>query len=373
VHTLAAVAPISFQRGLPAPECLPVDELAECARAAILEHGRTILNYGPAGGFAPLRERIAADYGVVAGRIFVTNGSLQALSLLAGVLVEPGARVLVEGPTYDRALHILARVGAQAVPIPVDDEGLDVEALERELSSPAAFLYTIPTFQNPSGNTTSLSRRRRLAELARERRILVLEDDPYRHVRFDGDDLPSLYELTGGEGVVHSSSFSKIVAPGIRVASLVAPEELVKKLEALAAQTYLAPSFVPQATIFEFLRRGHLDASLTRVRDALRPRRDAMLEALERELGDRAEWSRPQGGYFLWLDLRDDVDARELAPRAEAAGVAVIPGADFFPGGGAGTSSLRLAYSFVATDEIAEGVARLAAAIAAGAPRAAAV
>src|SRR5581483_10150804 len=207
---LAGVETIAFTRGVPAPECLPVEELADCARAAIERDGTTVLNYGPAAGYAPLREWVAERHGLDTSRVFVTNGSLQGLSLLAGVLVEARARVLVEGPTYDRALHILARHAGEPVPTPMDDDGLDPDALEL----PAAFLYTIPTFQNPSGRTLSLERRRRLAELARAGEILVVEDDPYSLVRFDGEPLPSIYELAEGEGAGYSFSFSKIAAPG---------------------------------------------------------------------------------------------------------------------------------------------------------------
>lgn len=352
---------ISFARGVPAPECLPVEALAECARAALERDGATVLNYGPVGGYPPLREWIAERHGVEPARVFVTNGSLQGLSLLAARLIDgERRRVLVEAPTYDRALHITAREGGEAVPLAMDDEGLDPEGLELALEAgPAAFLYTIPTFQNPSGRTLSLERRRRLAELARDGRVLVVEDDPYRLVRFEGDELPTIWELAEGEGVVYSFSFSKIVAPGLRVAYVVAPRELVASLEALAVQTYLSPATLPQATVVEFLRRDLLESSLERVRSLLRPRRDAMLEALERELAG-AVWSRPEGGYFLWLDLPEGTDAGALLGRAEEAGVTFVKGTDCFPAATAGRGSARLAYSFVSTGEIEEGIARLA-------------
>jgi DNA-binding transcriptional MocR family regulator len=208
--------------------------------------------------------------------------------------------VLVEAPTYDRPLKILAALGAEVVAVPQDDEGLDVNALARTLEgSPPAFLYAIPTFQNPSGRTLSHARRLALVELARERSLLIVEDDPYGLVRFDGAPLPTLFELAGGHGVVHSSSFSKIVAPGVRVGYLVLPRELEGAVEALAVSTYVTPALIGQATVFEFLRRGKLEANLERVRGLLGARRDAMLGALERELGAGATWSRPEGGYFV--------------------------------------------------------------------------
>jgi DNA-binding transcriptional MocR family regulator len=229
-------------------------------------------------------------------------------------------------------------------------------------------LYTIPTYQNPSGRTLSLERRRRVLELARERGLLVVEDDPYGLVSFDDQPPPTLHDLAGGDGVVHSSSFSKTVAPGVRVGWFVLPRELAAELEAVAVSTYISPPFLAQATVFEFLRRGNFDPNLERVRGLLRTRRDAMHAALERDLGPGARWSRPGGGYFVWLDLAEGADAAAVLERAEASGVTFVQGADFFPGGAGGRSSARLAYSFVSPTEIAEGVARLAAAVQAAGP-----
>src|SRR5919204_3578138 len=328
------MATISFARGVPAPECLPVEELADCARAAIEERGAAVLSYGPAGGYAPLRAWIAERFAVEPERVVLTNGSLQGFVFLAERLAL-GKRVLVEAPTYDRPLRILARLGAEVVGLPTDDEGLDPEGLERALrDGPApAFLYTIPTFQNPSGRTLSKERRERLLELAREHRLLVVEDDPYGLVSFDEEPPPTLHGLAGGDGVVYSSSFSKTIAPGVRVGWFVLPRELAAELEAAAVSTYISPSFVTQATVFEFLRRGNFEPNLERVRALLRIRRDAMLAALEGELAEQPRWSRPRGGDFVWLELGAGVDAAELLERAEAVGVSFVKGADFFPGG----------------------------------------
>src|SRR4029077_15887658 len=192
------MAVISFARGVPAPECLPVAELADCARGALERDGTTILSYGPSSGYGPLRGWAAERHGVDPSRVFLTNGSLQGFVFLAQRLA-PGRRVLVEQPTYDRPLNILRELGAEVVPVPTDDDGLDLDALERELAAgDAAFLYLIPTFQNPSGRTLPLERRRRIAQLAEQHDLLVLEDDPYGLVRYEGEELPSLFELTGG-------------------------------------------------------------------------------------------------------------------------------------------------------------------------------
>jgi 2-aminoadipate transaminase len=293
---------ISFARGIPAPECLPVEELADCAQAALERDGDTVLSYGSSAGYAPLREWIAERHGVDPARVLVTNGSLQGMVFLAERFA--GERVLVEAPTYDRPLKILAAHGVETTPIAMDDEGLDLDALAQVLESgdKPAFLYTIPTFQNPSGRTLSTERRHRLAEIAREHELLVLEDDPYGLVRFDGEAPPTLFELEGGTCVAYSSSFSKTIAPGLRVGYFVLPL------------------------------------------------------ALERELPD-ARWSRPQGGYFVWLELPEGADAGALLERATAAGVTFVPGADF----GGAPNTARLAFSFVSPDEIREGVRRLAA------------
>ncbi|HZS25195.1 MAG TPA: PLP-dependent aminotransferase family protein [Gaiellaceae bacterium] len=352
------MAPISFARGVPAPECLPVAELADCAREAIERGGAAVLSYGPGGGYAPLREWIAERHDVEPSRVVVTSGSLQGFVFLCEQLVEPGARVLVEAPTYDRPIKILRRLGAEIVGLEMDDEGLRVDALERALADgpKPAFLYTIATFQNPSGRTLSTERRRRVAELAREHELLVLEDDPYGLVRYEGAAPPTIFELEGGEHVAYASSFSKTVAPGVRVGYFVLPQELAARIEALAVSTYISPPFMTQATVHEFLRRGNFEPNLERVQGLLRDRRDAMLEALERHMPDGATWSRPEGGYFIWLDLPED--APELA-RAEEAGVTFVQGTDFFADGSGGRS-LRLAFSFVSPEEIATGIERLA-------------
>ncbi|HEV3479240.1 MAG TPA: PLP-dependent aminotransferase family protein [Gaiellaceae bacterium] len=354
---------ISLARGVPAPECIPVEELADCARAAILNDGATALSYGSPAGYAPLRAWIAERHDVAPQQVVVTNGSLQGFVFLAELLARDGARALVEAPTYDRPLRILEALGAEITPVPQTDEGIDVDAVGEAVGSGArpAFLYVIPTFQNPSGRTLGTDGRRRLVDLAREHDLLVLEDDPYGLVRFDGTPPPTLHELDGGERVIYSSSFSKIVAPGVRVGYLVLPDELAPRVEALATSTYITPTLLSQATVFEFLRRGSLERNLERVQSLLRARRDALLEALAAHLKDAgARWNRPEGGYFLWLELPDSVEAVALLAAAERIGVTFVPGPDFFPRGGGGRSSARLAFSFSSPGQLREAVSRLA-------------
>jgi 2-aminoadipate transaminase len=343
---VASVEPISFARGVPAPECLALEELADCARVAIERDGATALNYGPAGGYAPLREWVADRHRVEPERVVLTNGSLQGFRFLAELL-SPTGTVIVEAPTYDRPLKILAELDAEVICVPLDEE---------PAVNGGAFLYTIPTFQNPTGRTLSKERRKGLAERARAG-LLVLEDDPYGLVRFEGKPPPTIFELARGENVVYSSSFSKTVAPGLRVGYLVLPLALAERVVAAATASYITPALFSQATVYEFIRRGSFEPNLERICALLRERRDAMVSALERHLPE-ATWTVPEGGYFVWVDIPNGTAASDL--RAE--GVTLVPGSDFFCGPG-GESALRLAFSYESPSAIEEGVRRLASAV----------
>jgi DNA-binding transcriptional MocR family regulator len=331
------MAPISFARGAPAPSCLDPALISDCARAALERDGTTILSYGTGGGYGPLRELLAERHAV-----------------------DPG-RVLVEAPTYDRPLKLLRWQGVEVVAIAMDEEGLDPDALEAELRRPGdiSFLYTIPTFQNPSGRTLGDERRRRIAELAAAFDLDVLEDDPYGLVRYEGVAPAALHALEGGQRVTFTSSFSKTVAPGLRVGWFVVPEGLRSAFDDRAVSTYISPPLLPEAIVHELFARGAFEPNLERVRGVLRAQRDAMLTALDGELAGRATWSRPEGGYFLWVDFAGGVDAGELLGRATEAGVTFVRGSDFFPGDGGG-SSARLAFSYETPERIVEGVGILA-------------
>jgi DNA-binding transcriptional MocR family regulator len=341
------VEPISLARGVPAPECLALEELADCAHAAIERDGATALNYGPAGGYAPLREWIADRHRVEPERVVLTNGSLQGFRFLAELL-SPTGTVIVEAPTYDRPLKILAELEAEVICIPLDEEPA--------VNGGVAFFYTIPTFQNPTGRTLSNDRRKHLAKLAKDG-LLVLEDDPYGLVRFEGKAEPTVFDLARGENVVYSSSFSKTVAPGLRVGYFVLPSALAERVVAAATASYITPALLSQATVYEFLRRGSLEPNLERINGLLRERRDAMVSALDRHLPE-ATWTVPEGGYFVWVELPQGIAASDL--RAE--GVTFVPGSDFFCGPG-GESALRLAFSYESPSALEEGVRRLASAV----------
>jgi 2-aminoadipate transaminase len=351
--------PISFARGAPTPECLDPGLVADCVGAALERDGKTILSYGPGGGYGPLRELLAERHGVAAGRVFLTAGGLQGfVHYLSVQLARRPGRVLVEGPTYDRPLKLLGLHGAEVVALPMDDEGLDLDVLEAELDrgGDVSFLYTIPTFQNPSGRSLGVERRRRLVELVSDRGVDVLEDDPYGLVRYEGDALPHLHDLEGGTRVTFTSSFSKTVAPGLRVAWFVVPDALAEPYDDRAVSTAITPPLLPQAAVQELLTRGAFEPNLERICGLLRVRRDAMLQALAAEMPDGVSWSEPSGGYFLWLSF--GVDAAELQKRSQE--VAFVKGADFFPAGQGGAREARLAFSYEPPERIADGIRKLA-------------
>jgi 2-aminoadipate transaminase len=354
------VAAISFARGYPGPDLLPIEDFGACAVAALGRDGATALNYGPPSGYPPLRAWIADRHGVDPKRVVTTTGSLQGFSFVARHFAALGSTFLVDGPCYDRSLSILRRLGADILQVPLRNDGLDVDALADALATADGpkVVYTIPTFQNPSGHTLGIDGRRRVLELAREHEAVVLEDDPYGLLRFEGDPVPTLFELSDDRGVLFLTSFSKTVAPGIRAGYVILPDELVTTIEGYVLENYVSPTIFVQAALHEFLASGRFEPNLDRVRAGLRERRDAMLEALEREFPDGAAWNRPQGGYFLWLDLPGGVRAESLHAQAAELEVAFIKGADFYVGEG-GEEAARLAFSFERPDAIAEGVARL--------------
>ena len=358
-----ADSPISFARGAPAPELIPADQLAECAYAVAQREGAKVFSYGSGGGYGPLREWVAERHGVAPGRVVLTVGGLQGFVFHAAEQLarQPG-RVLVEAPTYDRPLKILAREGAEIVALEMDEEGLDPDALAAELrrrSDRPSFLYTIPTFQNPSGRSLSPERRTRLVELVRENGLAVLEDDPYGLVRFEGDAPASLLELEGGELVTYTSSFSKTVAPGVRTGYFVLPDSDVAAFEERAVSTYISPPFLPQAVVAEFVAQGRFEPNLEHVRGELRARRDAMLEALQGHAPEGSTWSTPEGGYFVWFE-HPGANTADLATAAEREGVSFVAGPGFFiAGSGDGVSSARFAFSYETPERIAEGVERL--------------
>ena len=359
---MASEPSISFARGAPSLDIVAVDELRAAADRAFGADAAGTFAYGTAVGYRPLREWIAAKHAVAPEQVMVTNGSMQADAFLFDELVHDGAGVVVERPTYDRTLLSLRQRGADITAIELEDDGIDVDALEAALRGGRApkLAHVIPNFQNPAGHTLSLDKRRKLLALAREHDFVIFEDDPYVDIRFRGESLPRMLELDeDGGNVVYACSFSKTVCLGICVGYLVGQADLIGRIVKRATSTYISPSMVSQSIVNEFCRSGAIETSIATVREALRERADALAAALERELPD-ARFVAPDGGYFLWVDLPEAIDVDELHVAAAERGVQFVKGSDFMLDGG--EHSLRLAYSGVTVEQIEEGVRRLAAA-----------
>jgi 2-aminoadipate transaminase len=353
---------ISLSRGAPSLDIIAVADLSAAAQRAFERDPGGSFAYGTSKGYPRLLDWIARKHGVEQDRVVATNGSMQADAFLFQELVEPGDLVVVEAPTYDRTLLSLRQLGAEILAIPLEEDGIDVAALESALQGGARpkLAHIIPNFQNPAGYTLSAAKRRRLLALAREYGFTIFEDDPYVELRFEGEHLPTMLSLDeSGEAVVYASSFSKTVCPGIRVGYLVGSAGLIGRIRTRGTHTYISPNMVAQSIVAEFCESGALERSIETVKVALRERRDATAAALERHLPD-ARFVLPAGGYFLWVDLPDGADVGALSTAAAERGVVFVPGTDFLLEGG--ESSLRLAYSAVPPDQIEEGIARVAAA-----------
>lgn len=350
---------ISFARGAPSLDIIATDELAQCAERALQADPAGAFGYGTAVGYPPLREWIAERQSVAVEQVVTTNGSMQADAFLFELMVEPGDVVVVEAPTYDRTLLSLQKLGAQVLAIPLEADGIDVEALAAALEEGLRpkLAHVIPNFQNPAGYTLSLDKRRRLLELAEQYDFVIFEDDPYIELRFEGERLPTMLSMDRADKVVYASSFSKTVCPGIRVGYLVGPEPVIGAIVKLATETYISPSMVSQAIVTEFCRSGAIEQSIETVKNALRERRDALAAALRRELPE-AKFVEPDGGYFLWVELPEGSDVDMLFENARDHGLVFVKGTDFLIQGGQNT--LRIAYSGVTPAEIDEGVSRLA-------------
>jgi 2-aminoadipate transaminase len=353
---------ISFARGAPSSDIIDLEGLQEAAAKAFAEDPAGTTAYGTAIGYVPLRAWIAEKHGVDPAQVIVTNGSMQADAFLFDALVEPGDAVIVERPTYDRTLLGLRERGAEIVPVDLESDGLDVEALAGLLEGGLRpkLAHIIPNFQNPAGYTLSREKRDRLLELAREYDFIVFEDDPYVELRFAGPTLPTMLSLDEEDRVVYASSFSKTVCPGIRVGYLVGPAELIATIVRSATNTYISPNMVAQSIVNQFVRTGRIRGSIETVKAALRERAGRLAEALNRELPE-ARFVPTEGGYFMWVDLPDDVDVDAVFTAAGERGVAFVKGSDFLLEGG--EHSLRLAYSGVTPEQIDEGVRRLAEAV----------
>ena len=350
---------ISFARGAPSADLLPADAVRAAAARALEDDWQRALSYGTGIGHPGLCEWIATElHDIEAERVMVTNGSMEAAALLFRYFIEPGDRVIVEQPSYDRTLLLLGRTGAELVPVPLEDDGIDVGAVEAALDDgPVKLAHVIPNFHNPAGCTLSRDKRERLVALAADREFTIFEDDPYRKIAFGGEELPTILSLDDAGRVIHASSFSKTVSPGVRVGYLAGPPDEIKTLAKRGSEHYISPNMLAESVVLELCRSGELDRNIEFVNGALRERRDALVEALEEHIPE-ADFVKPEGGYFLWLTVGEDVDCSELLSTVKDEGVSFVAGCDFMLEGGG--NALRLSFAPVPTDRISEGVQRIA-------------
>ena len=355
---------LSLAGGLPAPSLFPVEEVAAATQRVMADQGVRALQYGPTDGFPELREWVAASRpGADADRVIVTSGSQQGLDLIAKVLLDPGDAVAVGAPSYMGALRAFDAYEASYLTVDLDDEGMRPDALETALAQRPKFLCVIPDFDNPVGGRMSLDRRRALLEIAERHDVLVVEDAPYRELRFDGEALPTLFDLAP-DRVIHAGTLSKTLAPGLRLAWLILPSPMVAVVERAKQAADLHTSTFAQAIAVDLLTRGTLEARLPALREHYRRQRDALSDALVRHV-DPAElrFTRPPGGMFLWARLPDGWDATALLREAVAEGVAFVPGQPFYANGGP-ASTLRFSYSLPSPEELDLGASRVATAMA---------
>jgi 2-aminoadipate transaminase len=367
---------ISLAGGLPAGEIFPLEQIAEVTQRILAKQGQQALQYGTTEGYTPLREllaqRLTAE-GVKASadNILITSGSQQGLDLLGKLFVNPGDPLLVESPTYMGALQAFNPYEPEYVAVRSDNEGIVTDELEVALQRHPRCMYVLPSFQNPSGVTFTLERRQQLIALAARYEMPILEDDPYSQLRFEGEPLPSLLALEHqrqqqlGQGdqfyagnVILLNTFSKVLTPGLRVAWIVAPAEVIRKLTLAKQGTDLHTATFNQMIAYELARDGFLEEHVPVIRALYRERRDAMLAALEEYFPDNVSWTHPQGGLFLWVTVPDGIDTAQLLNDALEYRIAFVPGAAFHANGG-GANTMRLSFSNVNTEQIEEGIRRL--------------
>jgi 2-aminoadipate transaminase len=371
---------ISFGGGLPAPDVFPVQRFEEACRKVLAETGSQALQYGTTEGYQPLRDMIAhnmARYGIVAtaDNVLITSGSQQALDLIGKLLINRGDRILVEAPTYLGALQAFNVYGAQYVSVPVDNDGLITEHLDASLRAGPKFMYVLPNFQNPAGVTLSEGRRHQLILLADKYGIPIIEDDPYGQLRYEGEHIAPLVvldrqNLSRDNGftlgnVIYLSTFSKTLAPGIRLAWIVAPEDVITKLVQLKQAADLHTSTFNQYVAYEVAKDGFLDQHVKLIRQVYRERRDAMLQALHEYFPNEVTWTHPKGGLFLWVTMPKGTDSNALFQAALAEEVAFVPGDSFYAPNGhnEGGRHMRLNFSHSQPEQIREGIRRLSVAV----------
>lgn len=364
---------ISFAGGMPAPEVFPIEKFKEACLKVLDDNGPASLQYGSTEGYVPLREMIArhsARYGisVTIENILITSGSQQALDLLGKIFINPGDKILVESPTYIGALQAWRAYGAEFIPVPLDEHGMITGKLEERLRASPKFIYVLPNFQNPTGATLAYDRRLKLIELAESYGVPIVEDDPYGQLRFEGENLPAIEVLDSqtrsqnecySGNVIYLSTFSKTLAPGIRLAWVVAPPEVISKLIEAKQGTDLHTSTFNQIVAHEVAHGGYLYEHVKTIRKVYKERRDVMIDTLEEHMPEGVKWTHPKGGLFLWVNLPESLDSQDLFKDAVKEKVAFVPGSPFFAEGGH-HNTMRLNFSNACPEKINDGIGRLA-------------
>jgi len=356
---------ISFAGGLPAPEIFPIKEIEEACVQVLRTAGQQALQYTITEGFLPLRQELAVKmhkYGVEAEpeNIFPTNGSQQALDLIGRIFIDAGDVIVTDSPTYLGALQAFAAYEPRIECLPLDDDGMQIDHLEDVLKrQKVRFIYVLPNFHNPAGVTLALERRIELVKIAAKYGVPLIEDDPYGELRFEGEDLPAIMTLHK-ENTIYMSTFSKILAPGLRLGWVVGPQALISKLVQAKQATDLHTSTFIQMIVHDVMRRGILTDHSKLIRKVYGERRHVMTDAMEEHFPEGVKWTKPQGGLFLWVTAPEQVDTRDLLKKAIDHKVAFVPGTYFFPHGG-GLNTMRLNFSNAQPDQIREGIKRLGA------------
>ena len=367
---------ISFGGGFPAPDVFPVKEFEKACSYVLQNKGSEALQYGGTDGYVPLREMIGrhsnrVGINVTIDNILITSGSQQALDLLGKIFINRGDRVLVESPTYLGALQAWNAYGAEYITVPVDEHGMITDKLEEALRTGPKFMYVLPNFQNPTGTTLALERRKQLIELADRYGVPIIEDDPYGQLRYEGEALPAV-ELLDSQmrkdngsytgNVIYLSTFSKILAPGLRLAWVIAPQGVIRKLALAKQGCDLHTSTFNQIVAHEVGQHGFIDKHVQVIKKLYHERRDSMLDSLDENMPEGVNWTRPHGGLFLWVTLPEHINSTDMLSEAIQEKVAYVPG-EFFYADGSGQNTMRLNFSFCSPEKINEGISRLGRAI----------
>lgn len=360
---------ISLAGGMPDPATFPTEELSEVVKQILAKNSARALQYSSTEGLPELREfllnwLVEDNKKAELDNIMITSGSQQGLDLVSKVLLDPGNIVIVELPSYLAALNAFRSYGGEMVGIPMDDEGMQIEILEETLAQlktegkRVKFIYTISNFQNPTGVTMSLPRRKRILEIARKFKVFILEDNPYEKLRFEGEQLPSIYSLDNEGYVISLGTFSKILCPGLRLAWVLGDKEIIGKLVIMKQATDLCTAILNQLIAYEFCRQNDIDKNIESNVQIYRKKRDAMLEALNKYFPTEASWTKPEGGFFVFATLPEFIDTDEMFLEAIEEKVAYVSGSPFFADG-KGQNTMRLSFCYPSEKDIEEGIKRL--------------